>query len=280
MSNSDDVKPPGPPTLFGNEPDAGAAGQTRILASLEGRVPMAAKAPASKRGRGYVTGGLVAVAAAAVAGWLWLDPGADAPVPMQADKPSAPAHSGASATAPGAQALAGHAPGSSPATAVAPSEPVHAAEAPQPQAATIVDAGSSDPVLDSLGKVDGATAAAGAAAGAVTGATTLAALTALGSQPATARPQSAEISKSSKKASSAKAASSAAKSTTNAASSKDKAAVAKSSTAAKPSRTARRKASSAAADPDAEVLAALLSQPEGKPISTAASTRPSAKARN
>ncbi|MBB2917198.1 hypothetical protein [Cupriavidus alkaliphilus] len=277
MSNSDDVKPPGPPTLFGNEPDAGAAGQTRILASLEGRVPMAAKAPASKPGRRYVAGGLVAVAAAAVAGWLWLDPGADAPVTMQADKPSAPAQAGADASAPGTQALAGHAAGSSPATAVAPPEGVHAAEPPQPQAATIVDAGSSDPVLDSLGKVDGATAAAGALAGA----TTLAALTALGSQPATARPQSAEISKSSKKASSAKTASSAAKSTTNAANSKDKAAAAKSSTAAKPTRTARRKASSAAADPDAEVLAALLSQPEGKPISTAAaSTRPSAKARN
>ncbi|UDM53383.1 hypothetical protein [Cupriavidus sp. MP-37] len=277
MSNSDDVKPSGPPTLFGNEPDAGAAGQTRILASLEGRVPMAAKAPASKPGRRYVAGGLVAVAAAAVAGWLWLDRGADVSVPMQADKPAAPAQSGGGATAAGSQALAGNAPGSSPAASVAPPEPVHAAEAPQPQAATIVDAGSSDPALDSLGKVDGATAAAGA----VAGATTLAALTALGSQPATARPQSAENSKSSKKTSGAKTTSSAAKSTTNGASSKDRAAVAKSSTAAKPTRTARRKASSAAADPDAEVLAALLSQPEGKPISTAAaSTRPSAKARN
>ncbi|SOY63316.1 hypothetical protein [Cupriavidus taiwanensis] len=279
MSNSDDVKPSGPPTLFGSEPDAGAAGQTRILASLEGRVPMAAKAPARKPAGRYLGAGLVAVAVAAVAGWLWLDPGADPPASIRAGNPAAPAQPGAD-TASGGTTLAGNGQASAPAAAAASQESAQlVAGDAQPQAATIVDADSSDPALDRLGKVDGAAAAG--AAGAVAGATTLAALTSLGSQPAAARPKTAEVSKNTKKTATSKTATTVERSATStAANSKDKKAVAKTSTPAK-SKTTRRKSPSTAADPDAEVLAALLSQPEGKPISTAApSTRSTAKARN
>ncbi|NOV22290.1 hypothetical protein E5S69_01925 [Cupriavidus necator] len=275
MSNSDDVKPSGPPTLFGSEPDAGAAGQTRILASLEGRVPMAAKAPARKPTGRYLGAGLVAVAAAAVAGWLWLDPGADAPVSVQAGSSAAPAQPSADAAAPG-EALA-NAQASAPVASAASTESAQSvAETAQPQPATIVDADSSDPALDRLGKVDGA-----AAAGAVAGATTLAALTSLGSQSAVTRPKTAEFGKSTKKTSESKTTTSLEKSATGtAANTKEKKAVAKASTSAKP-KTTRRKSPATAGDPDAEVLAALLSQPEGKPISTAtASTRSTAKARN
>ncbi|MDQ0138741.1 hypothetical protein [Cupriavidus necator] len=276
MSNSDDVKPSGPPTLFGSEPDAGAAGQTRILASLEGRVPMAAKAPARKPTGRYLGAGLVAVAAAAVAGWLWLDPGADAPVSVQAGSSAAPAQPTADAAAPGGEALA-NAQASAPVASAASTESAQSvAENAQPQPATIVDADSSDPALDRLGKVDGA-----AAAGAVAGATTLAALTSLGSQSAVTRPKTAEFGKSTKKTSESKTTTSLEKSATStAANTKDKKAVAKASTSAKP-KTTRRKSPATAGDPDAEVLAALLSQPEGKPISTTtASTRSTAKARN
>ncbi|WP_427306803.1 hypothetical protein [Cupriavidus sp. H39] len=276
MSNSDDVKPSGPPTLFGSEPDAGAAGQTRILASLEGRVPMAAKAPARKPTGRYLGAGLVAVAAAAVAGWLWLDPAADAPVSMQAGSPAVPAHPAADTAAPGGEALA-NAQASAPIASAASAESAQSvAENAQPQPATIVNADSSDPALDRLGKVDGA-----AAAGAVAGATTLAALTSLGTPSAVTRPKTAEVSKSTKKTSESKTTTSLEKSATStAANTKDKKAVAKASTSAKP-KTTRRKSPATAGDPDAEVLAALLSQPEGKPISTAtASTRSTAKARN
>lgn len=276
MSNSDDVKPSGPPTLFGSEPDAGAAGQTRILASLEGRVPMAAKAPARKPTGRYLGAGLVAVAVAAVAGWLWLDPGADTPVLVQAANPAAPAQPAAGAT--GGQTLADTAHASAPVASAASAESAPSvAENSQQQAATIVDADNSDPALDRLGKVDGAAAAAGA----VAGATTLAALTSLGTHPAVTGPKIAEVSKNTKKAAATKTTTSGEKgATSTAANSKDKKTVAKTSTSAK-SKATRRKSSATAADPDAEVLAALLSQPEGKPISTAtASTRSTAKVRN
>ncbi|SPD68022.1 conserved protein of unknown function (plasmid) [Cupriavidus taiwanensis] len=276
MSNSDDVKPSAPPTLFGSEPGADAAGQTRILASLEGRVPMAAKAPARKPAGRYLGAGLVAVAATAVAGWLWLDTGADAPVSIQAGNSAVPAQPVAGAAAPGGQTLSDNAP--APVASAASAESAQSvAENSQPQAATIVDADNSDPALDRLGKVDSAAVAAGALAGA----TTLAALTSLGSQPAVAGSKTAEVSKNTKKTATSKTAAAVEKGTTStAANSKEKKTVAKTSTSAK-SKTTRRKPSATAADPDAEVLAALLSQPEGKPISTAtASTRSTAKARN
>ncbi|SPA56437.1 hypothetical protein [Cupriavidus taiwanensis] len=278
MSNSDDVKPSAPPTLFGSEPDADAAGQTRILASLEGRVPMAAKAPARKPAGRYLGAGLVAVAATAVAGWLWLDWVADTPVSIQASNPAAPAQPSAGVAAPGGQSLADNAPASAPVTSAASAESAQSvAENSQPQAATIVDADNSDPALDRLGKVDGAAVAAGA----VAGATTLAALTSLGAQPAGARPKTTEVSKNTKKTTPSKTTTPVEKGTTStAANSKDKKTVAKASTSAK-SKTTRRKSTGTASDPDAEVLAALLSQPEGKPISTAtASTRSTTKARN
>ncbi|WP_373376692.1 hypothetical protein [Cupriavidus nantongensis] len=277
MSNSDDVKPSGPPTLFGSEPDAGAAGQTRILASLEGRVPMAAKAPARKPAGRYLGAGLVAVAATAVAGWLWLDQGADAPVSIQAGSPAVPAQPGTGVAAAGGQTLADNAPASAPVTSAASAESAQSvAENSQPQAATIVDADNSDPALDRLGKVDGAAVAAGA----VAGATTLAALTSLGTQPAGTRPKTAEVSKNTKKTATSKTTPVEKSTASTAANSKDKKTVAKANTSAKP-KTTRRKSSATTADPDAEVLAALLSQPEGKPISTAtASTRSTTKARN
>ncbi|SOY64107.1 conserved hypothetical protein [Cupriavidus taiwanensis] len=277
MSNSDDVKPSAPPTLFGNEPDADATGQTRILASLEGRVPMAAKASARKPTGRYLGAGLVVVAAAALAGWLWLDPGADAPVSIQAGNPAVPAQPAAGAAAPAGQTLADNAHASTPVASPAPAESAQAvAENSQPQAATIVDADSSDPALDRLGKVDGA-----AAAGAVAGATTLAALTSLGAQSAVTRSKTDEVSKNTKATSTSRTATTVEKgAASTAANSKDKKAVAKSSTSGK-SKTTRRKSPATAADPDAEVLAALLSQPEGKPLSTAtAGTRSTGKARN
>ncbi|WP_265920877.1 hypothetical protein [Cupriavidus nantongensis] len=278
MSNSDDVKPSAPPTLFGSEPDAGAAGQTRILASLEGRVPMAAKAPARKPAGRYLGAGLVAVAATAVAGWLWLDRGADAPVSVQAGNPAVPAQPAAGVAAPGGQTLADNAPASAPVNAAGPAESAQpVAENSQPQAATIVDADNSDPALDRLGKVEGAAVAAGA----VAGATTLAALTSLGTQAAGAMPKTAEVSKNTKKTATSKTPPPVEKRTAStAANSKDKKTVAKATASAK-SKTTRRKSSATTADPDAEVLAALLSQPEGKPISTAtASTRSTTKGRN
>ncbi|SPA42500.1 conserved protein of unknown function [Cupriavidus taiwanensis] len=278
MSNSDDVKPSAPPTLFGSEPGADAAGQTRILASLEGRVPMAAKAPARKPAGRYLGAGLVAVAATAVAGWLWLDPGADAPLSIQAGNPAVPAQPDAGAAAPGGRTLPDNAPAATPVASAASAESSQSvAENSQPQAATIVDADNSDPALDRLGKVDSAAVAAGALAGA----TTLAALTSLGSQPAVAGSKTAEVSKNTKKTATSKTTAAVEKgATTTAANSKEKKTVAKTSTSAK-SKTTRRKSPATAADPDAEVLAALLSQPEGKPISTAtASTRSTAKARN
>lgn len=280
MSNSDDVKPPAPPTLFGTEPDAGATGHTRILASLEGRVPMAAKAPPRKPVRRYLGAGMVAVAAAAVAGWLWLDRGTEAPGSMQAGNTGAPTQSNADAAASGEQALAGNTHASAPvASAVSAESAQSVAGNSQPPAATIIDADSSDPALDRLGKADGATVAAGAA-GAVAGATTLAALTSLGTQPAVARPKTAEVSKNIKKTATSKPTAPAEKSATStAATTKDKKTVAKASPSAG-SKATRRKSTSSAADPDAEVLAALLSQPEGKPISTTASTRSTAKTRN
>ncbi|MEM5277875.1 hypothetical protein VSR17_22920 [Cupriavidus taiwanensis] len=278
MSNSDDVKPSAPPTLFGNEPDADATAQTRILASLEGRVPMAANAPARKPVWRYLGAGLVAVAATAVAGWLWLDPGADAPVSIQAGNPAVPTQPAAGAAAPGGQALADNVSASAPVTSAAPAESAQSvAENSQPQAATIVDAENSNPALDRLGKVDGAVVAAGA----VAGVTTLAALTSPGTQPAGTGLKPAEVNKNPKKTATSKTTTPVEQGTAStAATSKDKKTVARANTSAK-SKTTRRKSSATTADPDAEVLAALLSQPEGKPISTAtASTRSAAKARN
>ncbi|WP_354686773.1 hypothetical protein [Cupriavidus necator] len=283
MSNSDDLKPSGPPTLFGSEPDAGATGQTRILASLEGRVPMAAKTPPKKRARRYVGGGLVAVAAAAVA-WAWFGLGPDGDAPLQAHSPATPAQAPAAA-APGAvaQAPGATAPTAASAVSAASTDPTkNAAENSQLQPATIVDIDGGDDALDSLGKMDGAGAAASAAG------TTLAALTALGSsQPAAASRQVApaakakteESAKNNKKTTATAKALATAKTEAGVAGNSKVKKTAKSSSASKPAKGARRKGASSE-DPDAEVLAALLSQPEGKPIASAASTRPTSKARN
>ncbi len=245
MSNSDDLKPQRPPTLLGTEPDAGGSGQTRILASLEGRVSAAGKA-SQKSGRRYGAIAAIAVAGAAAAVWTLLGASPEADAPVQAAKPLAPAKAEGSD---GAKTDAPVPAAATPAVAVV-------AEAAPP--ATIIDDSASDHELDRLGKIDGTTAAAGALA--------LAALSApLSSSKDGVANGSAPAgnNKSSKKAA-APQTSAGAKPVTTAAKEK----------AQSGSKTGtKRKGSSRTDDPDAEVLAALLSQPEGVPLGTTAPIR-------
>lgn len=175
MSHSDDLKGNGPPSLFGSGNADSDGGDTRILASLEGRVASHApvkKTPDIKRHGVFATLALFLVGAGAVAFWLGKGNDADAPmvasvVPAEsANSPSDPAATAASAAIPAPETQA----------AAASAAPVEAAAG----SATIVDVSpardADDDALDSLGKMpSGDLAAAGLGAAALAGGTALAA---------------------------------------------------------------------------------------------------------
>lgn len=261
MSNSDDLKPQSPPTLLGTEPDGTAAGQTRILASLEGRVSPAGKPP-RKTGRRVGVVAAVAVIGAGAVAWAMLGNVPEHDAPLQASAPAAPAKADVAAPANAGES----ANASAAATASAPGVSV-IADAAAATPAAIVDDTARDRELDRLGKLDGSTAAA-AAAGLGAGALTLAALT-----PSPAKGKSALLgdsassanNKSNKKVTDKKATATQEPSARAAAvASKDKAqAKTNTKSTAKAGKATKRKGGD---DPDAEVLAALLLQPEGVPF--------------
>ncbi len=103
MSNNGDLKPEGPPTLFKSQSEADENGQTRILASLEGRVGASGKAP-KKKGRRYGIAVAVAVLVAGIGSWIAFSPSRE-PVPAPVAEQAAPAvQAGAQQAAPAAEA--------------------------------------------------------------------------------------------------------------------------------------------------------------------------------
>ena len=88
MSNNGDLKKEGPPTLFNSQSEADEAAHTRILASLEGKVSANGKAP-RKAGPRYAIGAAVAVLAVGIGSWIMLNP-SDEPAPAQVAEHAAP----------------------------------------------------------------------------------------------------------------------------------------------------------------------------------------------
>ncbi|GAA0789551.1 hypothetical protein [Cupriavidus gilardii] len=169
MSHGDDFKGNGPPSLFGSGNADSQGPDTRILASLEGRVashaPVKKKTPDIKRHGVFATLALLLVGAGAVA--FWLGKGNDVEAPTVATVVPAESANSAASAAPAAdmQAAAAGAAAS--------------VEAPA-SSATIVDVSperdADDDALDNLGKMpSGDLAAAGLGAAALAGGTALAA---------------------------------------------------------------------------------------------------------
>lgn len=180
MSHSDDLKGNGPPSLFGSGNADSEGPDTRILASLEGRVASHApvkKTPDIKRHGVFATLALLLVGAGAVA--FWLGKGNEAGAPMVASVVPAESANPASDAAATAATAGIQAPEMQAAAASA--TPVDAPAG----SATIVDVSpardADDDALDSLGKLpSGDLAAAGLGAAALAGGTALAANAAQG----------------------------------------------------------------------------------------------------
>ncbi len=180
MSHSDDLKGNGPPSLFGSG-DADSQGpDTRILASLEGRVashaPVRKKTPDIKRHGVFATLALLLVGAGAVA--FWLGKGNDGEAPTVATV--VPAERANSALDPATTAASTAIQSPETQAAAASAAPVEAAVDAPAGSATIVDVSpardADDDALDSLGKMPSADlAAAGLGAAALAGGTALAA---------------------------------------------------------------------------------------------------------
>lgn len=175
MSHSDDLKGNGPPSLFGSGNADSQGPDTRILASLEGRVASHApvrKTPDIKRHGVFATLALLLVGAGAVAFWLGKGNDGAAPtvasvVPAQSTGSVPDPATTAASTAIQSPEMQAAAPGTAPVEAPAGS-------------ATIVDVSpardADDDALDSLGKMpSGDLAAAGLGAAALAGGTALAA---------------------------------------------------------------------------------------------------------
>ena len=139
MSNNGDLKQEGPPTLFHSQPETDEAGHTRILASLEGRVGANCKASKKSRRR-YGVAAAIVLLLAGVGTWIALNQDGDpallpvaehaAPATQATHTPATePAHTAAVAPTPAA-------PATSTTTATTPAEP--------PQAATIVNVTPTD----------------------------------------------------------------------------------------------------------------------------------------
>ncbi|WP_426400229.1 hypothetical protein ACN9M1_19655 [Ralstonia sp. R-29] len=122
MSNNGDLKQEGPPTLFHSQPETDEAGHTRILASLEGRVGANGKAPKKSRRR-YGVAAAVVLLLAGAGTWIALNHDGETALPVA--EHAAPVKQ-TPATAPTAAA-----PATSTTTPTTPAEP--------PQAATIVN---------------------------------------------------------------------------------------------------------------------------------------------
>lgn len=169
MSHGDDLKGNGPPSLFGSGNADSQGPDTRILASLEGRVASHAavkkKTPDIKRHGVFATLALLLVGAGAVAFWLGKGSDAEAPTVAAVVPAESPNSAASAAQAPDMQAAAAGAAG-----------PVDAPAS----SATIVDVSperdADDDALDNLGKMpSGDLAAAGLGAAALAGGTALAA---------------------------------------------------------------------------------------------------------
>lgn len=268
MSNSDELKRDGPPTLFGASEDKGAGPDTRILASLEGRVPAHGNAkPAAPRRHG-VFAAVALLLLACGAGAVWLKKSGEGEATVAAVKPSAGAASAPVAAAP----------------AQAGGQVSVANEEAAPQSATIVDAApapnADDRALDQLGKVGDSVALATAAGGAALMAHAATREPALANRDTIHSPfanldggvnkkkEKTELSntKSASKSSSAASASSgnAAKKATDRVRT-ERTQLAK---ASRPAKKSGKSGSLHADDPDADLLAALLApQPGAKAVS-------------
>lgn len=180
MSHSDDLKGNGPPSLFGSGNAGSEGADTRILASLEGRVASHApvkKTPDIRRHGVFAALALLLVGAGAVA--FWLGKGSDGEAPTVASV--APAESGNTASDPAAAAASTTIKAAETQAAAASAAPVDAPAG----SATIVDVSpardADDDALDSLGKMpSGDLAAAGLGAAALARGTALAANAAQG----------------------------------------------------------------------------------------------------
>lgn len=179
MSHSDDLKGNGPPSLFGSGNADSQGPDTRILASLEGRVASHApvkKTPDVKRHGVFATLALLLVGAGAVAFWLGKSSDGEAPT-VAAIVPAESANSASDAATTAASSVSQSPEMQAAAASAAPVEaPI---EAPA-GSATIVDVSpardADDDALDSLGKMPaGDLAAAGLGAAALAGGTALAA---------------------------------------------------------------------------------------------------------
>ncbi|WP_439893618.1 hypothetical protein ACS7SF_27490 (plasmid) [Ralstonia sp. 25C] len=131
MSNNGDLKQEGPPTLFNSQPETDEAGHTRILASLEGRVGANCKASKKSRRRRYGVAAAVVLLLAGAGTWVALNqdgepalPVAEHAAPAKQTPATEAAHAAATAPTPVA-------PATSTTTTTSSAEP--------PQAATIVN---------------------------------------------------------------------------------------------------------------------------------------------